>query len=145
MESGAILIYLAEKYNLLLPKDPELKSLVIQWLFFQIGHIGPMFGQFGHFYRYGRDHCDHPYPIERYTKESKRLLGVLETQLSATSNCIAGEYSIADIAILPWVNCLEQFYNAGDLLALNQYQALRAWQSRLNKREAVQKGSDVGK
>src|SRR6478735_8728104 len=97
MESGAILQYLAEKTGRLLPKDPAEKYEYLQWLYFQVGHIGPMFGQFGHFHRYAREKCDHPYPVERYTNEAKRLLGVLEKRLEESEFVGGGEYSIVDI------------------------------------------------
>ena len=144
MESGAILIYLAEKFNKLMPKDPAKANTVLQWLFFQVGHVGPMFGQFGHFYKYAIDKCDHPYPTERYSNEARRLLGVMEKQIEKTKDCIAGEYSIADVAIVPWINCLEDFYEAKDHLGLADFPAVDTWRRKFNARPAVQKGRTIG-
>ena len=79
----------------------------LSWLFFQMGGVGPMFGQFGHFYKYGRDKCDHPYPVERYSTEAKRLLGVLEGRLEGREFILDYGYSIVDMATFPWVVCLE--------------------------------------
>ena len=101
MESGAILIYLAEKSGKLLSPDPRLKCETLQWLFFQAAGVGPMFGQFGHFYKFAKDNCDHPYPVTRYTKETKRLLAVLDKRVSDRSYVAGHEYSIADIATFP--------------------------------------------
>lgn len=146
MESGAILIYLAEKSGKLLSTDPAIRSVTLQWLCFQIGHIGPMFGQFGHFFKYASEKCDHPYPLARYTSEAKRLLGVLDRRLSDTGAWIAGdEYSIADIAIGPWTNCLSEFYQANEQLSLSEFKNLNIWLDNFNKRKAVKIGQNVGK
>jgi GST-like protein len=142
MESGAILIYLAEKSGRLIPKDPALRFKCLQWLFFQVGHIGPMFGQFGHFFKYARDKCDHPYPLERYTNEAKRLLGVLDVEL-ADKEYLVGEYTIADIATFPWVNGLSTAYGAGDVLPLEPFPHVKAWLERCTSRPAFQTGKDV--
>jgi len=144
MESGAILIYLAERAGRLLPSDAAQRFKCLQWLFFQVGHIGPMFGQFGHFFKYARDKCDHPYPLERYTNEAKRLLGVLNHELSDKEYLI-GEYSIADIATVPWVNGLGVSYGAGDVLPLSEYPHVKAWVERIVSRPAYQIGKDVAK
>ena len=144
MESGAILIYLAERAGRLLPTDPAQRFKCLQWLFFQVGHIGPMFGQFGHFFKYAREKCDHPYPLERYTNETKRLLGVLERELSDKEYLI-GEYSIADIATVPWVNGLNTSYGAGDVLRLSEFRHVMAWVERVVSRPAYQVGKDVAK
>jgi len=144
MESGAILIYLAEKAGRLLPTDPELRFKCLQWLFFQVGHIGPMFGQFGHFFKYAGDKCNHPYPLERYTNEAKRLLGVLDTQLRDKEYLI-GEYTIADIATVPWVNGLSTGYGADSVLPLAPFPHVKAWVDRVVARPAYQIGKDVTK
>jgi len=144
MESGAILIYLAEKAGRLLPTDPAQRFKCLQWLFFQVGHIGPMFGQFGHFFKYAGDKCTHPYPLERYTNEAKRLLGVLEAQLSDKEYLI-GEYTIADIATVPWVNGLSTAYGADSVLPLSPFPHVRAWVERVVARPAYQIGKDVTK
>jgi len=144
MESGAILIYLAERAGRLLPTDPAQRFKCLQWLFFQVGHIGPMFGQFGHFFKYARDKCDHPYPLERYTNEAKRLLGVLEHELSDREYLI-GQYTIADIATVPWVNGLSVSYGARDILQLSDFPRVEAWVERITTRPAYQVAKDVAK
>ncbi len=143
MESGAILIYLAQKTGKLLPTDPHQHSQVLQWLFFQVGHIGPMFGQFGHFFRYATEQCDHPYPVERYTNETKRLLEVLDKKLQGQDFIANNQYSIADIAIFPWVNCLTEFYEAGDALNMNRFKNVNRWLTTCLERPAVKKGMKV--
>lgn len=136
MESAAILIYLAEKTGRFMPVDPEGRSACLQWLFFQMGHIGPMFGQFGHFYVYARDQCDHPYPLQRYGKETQRLLGVLEGHLSDRDYILGESISIADMAIVPWVDCLESSYRAGGHLELDAFPAVNRWLERCTRRPA---------
>jgi GST-like protein len=143
MESGAILLYLAEKTGKLLSSDTRLRSETLQWLFFQMGGVGPMFGQFGHFYKYAKDNCDHPYPVERYTKETKRLLAVLEQRLEGRTYLVGDEYSIADIATFPWVGCLEQFYEATETLGLDQFKNVAAWYKRCSERPASIRGAKV--
>lgn len=143
MESAAILIYLAEKTGEYIPLDPEGKSACLQWLFFQMGHIGPMFGQFGHFYLFARDQCDHPYPLKRYTDETRRLLGVLEQHLAHHDFMLGGSYSIADMAICPWVDCLETFYQAGDHLSLSDFPEVNDWLERCTQRPNYRIASQV--
>ncbi len=143
MESGAILLYLAQKSGKLLPSDPHEYSQVLQWLFFQVGHVGPMFGQFGHFLRFATDNCDHPYPVERYTKETIRLVQVLDDKLEGQDYIANNQYSIADIAIFPWVNCLTEFYKAGDILEMKNFKNVNRWLSACLARPAVQKGMTV--
>jgi len=143
MESGAILIYLAEKSGRLLSQDPRLRCETLQWLFFQVAHIGPMFGQFGHFYKYAKDVCDHPYPIKRYGDEAKRLLAVLDKRLEDRTLLVGEAYSIADIAIFPWVGCLDQFYEASDHLGLSDYPNVQQWYTRCSTRPAAQRGAKV--
>ena len=142
MESGAILLHLAEKTGKLIPKDARKRSETIQWLFFQMASIGPMFGQFGHFYKYAGDKCDHPYPVERYSKEAKRLLKVLDTRLEGR-DYIVDEYTIADIAIFPWVLCLDKFYEARTHLGLADFPNVTNWLSRCLDKPATQKGLGV--
>lgn len=134
MESAAILIYLAEKTGTFMPLDPDGKSACLQWLFFQMGHIGPMFGQFGHFYVYAQDKCDHPYPVQRYGNETRRLLGVLEQHLNNRDYMLGESFSIADMAIAPWVDCLEIFYHAGKHLKLQEFPAVNRWVKRCTER-----------
>ena len=142
MESGAILIYLAEKAGRLIPSDPARRYQCLQWLFFQVGHIGPMFGQFGHFFKYAKEKCKDPYPVERYTNESKRLLGVLDRRLS-DREYLVDDYSIADIATFPWVRGLSASYQAGEVLRLEEFPHVDAWLARCTARPAFQRGKDV--
>ena len=144
MESGAILIYLAEKTGRLMPKDPAARYRCLQWLFFQHGGVGPMFGQFGHFFKYAKDKCDHPYPLERYTNEAKRLLSVLELQLTGREY-LADEFSIADIATFPWVRALDTGYGAGNVIPITDYPHVNAWLERCTARPSFQVGKDVTK
>lgn len=143
MESGAIMLYLAQKYQRFFPTDEVKKSQCLQWLCFQVGHIGPMFGQFGHFYKYAKDKCDHPYPLERYANESKRLLQVLDDHLQNNDYMVKDEYTIADIAIFPWVNCLSEHYDAQDFLNLKQFENVTNWVNKCNARDAVIKGRKI--
>ena len=113
-----------------MPADPIERSLCIQWVFFQIGSVGPMFGQFGHFFRFARETCKDPYPVERYTTETKRLLGVLEQRLDGRDYIVGGDYSIADIAIFPWVRTLNGFYEAGEQVGYDDYKRVVAWVDR---------------
>lgn len=145
MESGAILLYLAEKTGLFLPKASRERSQVLQWLFFQMAGVGPMFGQFGHFYVYAGEKCDHPYPLERYAKETQRLLGVLDKQLAEHSFIAGPDYSIADMAIAPWVHCLSHFYKADVILELDKFTQVKRWLSGFLSRPAVQRGMLVCK
>ncbi len=143
MESGAILLYLAEKTGSLLSTDPLERLETVQWLFFQMASIGPMFGQFGHFFKYAGDKCDHPYPLQRYTTEAKRLLQVLEGRLDGRTWLMGETYSIVDIAIFPWVDCLGRFYKAQTHLELSSYPTVLDWLERCLSRPAVQRGMRV--
>src|SRR5690606_75782 len=109
-ESGAILLYLAEKTGKFLPTDAALRYQAIQWLMFQLGGIGPMFGQVGYFHRWGGREIEDPRPRERYVAESARLLRVLNQQLTGKTWIVGDEYTIADIATFPWVDTLINFY-----------------------------------
>ncbi len=140
MESGAILLYLAEKTRKFLPTDSAQRSQVLQWLFFQMAGLGPMFGQFGHFHKWARDKGDQSYAIERYTAEARRLLTVIDEQLQK-NDYIAGEkYSIADMAIVPWVLCVDVFYEGAEILDLPAYKSLNKWVKKIVARPAVKKG-----
>ena len=141
-ESGAILIYLAEKTGKLLSSDPATRYETIQWIMFQMGAIGPMFGQLGFFHKFaGKDYEDKR-PRDRYVAESRRLLGVLETRLEGR-DWLVGDYSIADVAALGWVRNLIGFYEAGDLVAYDTLKNVPAWLERGLARPAVQRGLDI--
>jgi GST-like protein len=144
-ESGAILLYLAEKTGQLLPKDPIRRYETIQWVFFQMAFVGPMFGQVGYFYKFaGREIADKR-PLERYRDESKRLLGVLETRLEGRSWIMGDEYTIADVALLGWVRNLIGFYGARDLVEFDNLKQVPAWLDRGLARPAVQRGLEIPK
>jgi GST-like protein len=135
-ESGAILMYLAEKSGQLWPADMRRRYSVIQWLMFQMGGVGPMFGQANYFYRLEEKV---PYAIERFHKEARRLYNVMDQEL-ARSAYLAGEYSIADIATYPWVWRHEIHH-----VKLEEYPNVKRWYDTLSKRPAVQKGMEVPK
>ena len=137
-ESGAILIYLAEKTGKLIGDTPAKKAEIIQWLMFQMGGIGPMFGQMGFFVKFAGSEIEDPRPRERYINEAKRLLNVVEQELE-DQEWIAGAYSIADIAIAPWIGALA-FYEAHDLVGWNDFPNTQAYLDRFMARPAVQKG-----
>jgi GSH-dependent disulfide-bond oxidoreductase len=134
-ESGAILIYLAEKTGKLLPTESKQRFQVIQWLMFQMGSVGPMFGQYNHFNRFAAEKI--PYAIARYQKETLRLYEVLNTRL-ADVEYVGGDYSIADIAIYPWIASY-QFME----LTLDKHPHLQRWYETLQQRPAVQQGMKV--
>ena len=140
-ESGAILIYLGEKTGKLLPTDPVEKYHTIQWLMFQMGGIGPMFGQLGYFQKFDGAKIEDPRPKERYVNEAKRLLNVVEQQL-AGKDWITGTYSIADIAIAPWLNALD-FYQAKEIVGWDDYKNAVAYVKRFYERKAVQRGKTI--
>jgi GST-like protein len=141
-ESGAILVYLAEKTGKLMGSTPALKYEVLKWVMFKMGGIGPMFGQLGFFHRFAGSEIEDPRPRERYINEGKRLLNVINTQLEGR-DWIAGDYSIADIAIVPWIQTLTKFYEAADLLELNSFQNVTAYVERFDARPAVQRGWNI--
>ena len=140
-ESGAILLYLADKTGKLLPADPARRYETIQWVFFQMAAIGPMFGQLGFFHKFaGKDIADKR-PLERYVDESKRLLGVLETRLKGRKWIMDDDYTIADIAHVGWVRNLIGFYDAGDLVGIKDFPNVPAWLDRALARPASQRAS----
>jgi len=141
-ESGAILIYLAEKTGKLLSADPATRYQTIQWVMFQMGGIGPMFGQVGFFHKFAGKAFEDKRPLERYVTESKRLLGVLETRLEGR-DWIMDDYSIADVATLGWVRNLIGFYEARDLVEFDTLKNVPAWLERGLARPAVQRGLEI--
>lgn len=142
-ESGAILIYLAEKTGQLLPADPALRYQTIQWLMFQMGGIGPMFGQVGFFNTFaGKDYEDKR-PLERYVAESARLLGVLDKHLEGRLWIMGDDYSIADIATFPWIRNLIGFYEAGELVQFERFTNVRRVLDAFLSRPAVQRGLTI--
>ena len=138
-ETGAILIYLADKTGRLLSQDPVQRYQTIQWLMWQMGGVGPMFGQVGFFYRYGGKDFEDKRPLERYVNETRRLLGVLDQRLEGR-DWVMGDYSVADIAIFPWVRCMRDVYQAAELVGIDELRnVLRVLEAFL-ARPAVQKG-----
>ena len=143
-ESGAILIYLAEKPGQLLPADPARRYEAIQWLMFQMGGIGPMFGQVGFFHKFAGKDFEDKRPRDRYVGEATRLLGVLEKQLSDGRAWLIGdEYTIADIATWPWVRNLVGFYEAGDLVGFTNFPNVQRVLAAFVARPAVARGLDI--
>ena len=138
-ESGAILVYLAEKSGKLMPAAPERRYDTLAWVFFQVSAVGPMFGQLGFFLRWGGKNFEDRRPLQRFADESKRLLGVLDRQLEGR-DWIVDEYSIADVATLGWVNALVTSYNAGGLLEYETFSNISDWLKRGLARPAVQRG-----
>lgn len=144
-ESGAILLYLAEKTGKFLPADPARRYETLQWVFFQMAAIGPMFGQVGFFHKFAGREYEDKRPLERYVTESKRLLGVLETHLEGRQWIMDDDYTIADIATLGWVRNLVGFYGAGELVDYASLKNVPAWLERGLARPAVQRGLDIPK
>ena len=137
-ESGAILIYLAEKSGRFLPEDVRGRTDVIQWVMWQMGGLGPMLGQHGHFALYAPERV--PYAIDRYRREALRLFGVLDRRLDGRAH-LCGEYSIADIACWPWVVT----YKRQEIDLANDFPNVRRWYDALKQRPGLQRGFDVGK
>lgn len=145
-ESGAILVYLAEKTGKLMPQDAAGRYEVLQWVFFQMAGIGPMFGQFGHFFKFAADKvANNSYPVERYRDEAKRLLGILEERLKGRQWIMGDEYTIADITTFPWVRGVDVFYGGREVLAFDSFPSVMAWLERAVARPASQRGLNIPK
>lgn len=139
-ESGAILLYLAEKTGQFLPKDPAARYETIQWLMWQMGGLGPMFGQLGFFNKFaGKDYEDKR-PRDRYVAESKRLLGVLDKRLAGRDWLMGDDYTIADIATFPWVRNLIGFYESGDIVGFSDFPNVARVLATFVARPAVARG-----
>ncbi|MGQ5523969.1 glutathione S-transferase N-terminal domain-containing protein [Chitinimonas sp. PSY-7] len=144
-ESGAILIYLADKTGQLLPAEPSSRYETIQWLMFQMGGIGPMFGQLGFFSKFaGKDYEDKR-PRDRYVAESRRLLNVLNQRLADRTWIMGNTYTIADIATFPWVRNLIGFYGAGDLVGIEDFPHVTRALDAFLTRPAVARGLEIPK
>jgi GST-like protein len=144
-ESGAILLYLADKTGKFIPQDAAGRYETIQWLMFQMGGIGPMFGQLGFFNKFaGKDYEDKR-PRDRYVAEAKRLLGVLDKRLDGRNWVMGDSYTIADIAIFPWVRNLSGFYEAGDLVGFSDFKNVARTLEAFVARPAVVKGLSIPK
>jgi GSH-dependent disulfide-bond oxidoreductase len=142
-ESAAILVYLAEKTGKLLPQDPGQRYETLQWVFFQMAAIGPMFGQLGFFHKFAGREYEDKRPRDRYAAESKRLLGVLESRLAEREWIMGDAYTIADVSMLGWVRNLVGFYGAGDLADYGSLKAVPRWLERGLARPAVQRGLEI--
>jgi GST-like protein len=142
-ESGAILQYLAEKSGQLLPSDPARRYETLQWLHFQMGGVGPMFGQVGYFWKFAGREIEDKRPLERYVNEAKRLLGVIEERLNGRSWMMGEEYTIADIALMGWVRNLIGFYGAREIVQYDLLSSVPAWLDRCLARPAVQRGLTI--
>ncbi|MGE8639076.1 MAG: glutathione S-transferase N-terminal domain-containing protein [Achromobacter sp.] len=142
-ESGAILVYLASKTGQFIPADTAGRYETLQWVMFQMGGIGPMFGQLGFFHRFAGKEYEDKRPRDRYVAESKRLLGVLDQRLEGRDWVMGDEYTIADIAILPWVRNLVGFYEAGDLVGFSQFKNVARVLEAFVARPAVVKGLTI--
>jgi GST-like protein len=140
-ESGAILVYLADKTGMLLPDDAR-RYETIQWVLWQVGHVGPFFGQVGFFHKFAGREWEDKRPLKHFADESKRLLGVLENRLDGRE-WVMGDYSIADIALLGWVRNLIGYYEAGPLVDFASLKNVPAWLERGLARPAVQRGLSI--
>ncbi|MCB4321265.1 glutathione S-transferase family protein [Alcaligenes sp. 13f] len=142
-ESGAILIYLAEKSGQLLSADPAQRYETLQWLMFQMGGVGPMFGQLGFFHKFAGKDFEDKRPRDRYVNESKRLLGVIDKHLDGKDWMVGNSYSIADIALFPWIANLIGFYGAGELVEYEQFKNVARVLKQFQARPAVQRGLNI--
>jgi GST-like protein len=142
-ESGAILLYLADKTGRFIPTDPGRRWETIQWLFWQMAAVGPMFGQLGYFHKFAGNQIEDKRPLERYRDEVKRLLGVLEARLEGRTWIMDDDYTIADIATLGWVRNLIGFYGAREIVDFDSLTHVPAWLERGLARPAVQRGVEI--
>ncbi|MEL6288767.1 MAG: glutathione-dependent disulfide-bond oxidoreductase [Pseudomonadota bacterium] len=144
-ESGAILVYLAEKFGAFIPSDARARTEMFNWLFWQMGSAPYLGGGFGHFYAYAPFKME--YPIDRFAMETKRQLDVLDKHLAENQFMAGAEYSIADMAIWPWYGALSKglLYNAGEFLSVEEYTHVRRWTDEIAQRPAVQRGRMVNR
>ncbi len=144
-ESGAILLYLAEKTGKLLPTDPAARYQTIQWVMFQMGGVGPMFGQLGFFHKFAGRQYEDKRPRDRYVAESRRLLGVLEKHLAGRDWIMGDQYTIADVATFPWIRNLIGFYEAGELVGFDDFPQVQRVLDAFVARPAVIRGLEIPK
>ena len=142
-ETGAILVYLAEKTGQFIPADAAARYQTLQWLMWQMGGVGPMFGQLGFFHKFAGKEYEDKRPRDRYVAESKRLLGVLDKHLEGRDWIMGAEYTIADIAVFPWVRNLVGFYEAGDLVGFADFQNVARVLAAFVARPAVARGLTI--
>jgi GST-like protein len=144
-ESGAILFYLGEKTGKFLPADPARRYETLQWVMFQMGGMGPIFGQVGFFHKFAGKAIEDKRPLDRYVTESKRVLDVIDTRLEGRDWIMGDEYTIADISMLGWVRNLIGFYEARDLVGFDSLKNVPGWLERGLARPAVQRGLEIPK
>jgi GST-like protein len=142
-ETGAILVYLAEKTGQFIPADAAARYQTLQWLMWQMGGVGPMFGQLGFFHKFAGKEYEDKRPRDRYVAESKRLLGVLDKHLEGRDWIMGADYTIADIAVFPWVRNLVGFYEAGDLVGFADFQNVARVLAAFVARPAVARGLTI--
>lgn len=142
-ESGAILAYLADKAGALLPTDPARRWQCMQWVFFQVGGVGPMFGQLGFFFKFAGREIEDRRPLERYRDETRRLISVLDAHLEGRPWIMDDDYTIADIATFPWVRAVRDFYGAGDLVGLGDFSNVGRWLDAALVRPATARGLTI--
>jgi GSH-dependent disulfide-bond oxidoreductase len=141
-ESGAILLYLGEKTGKLLPDEPACRYETVQWVMWQMGGVGPMFGQLGFFVKFAGKEIADPRPRERYINEAKRLLNVLDGRLSHRDWVMGAEYTIADVALWPWIRALG-LYDAEETVGLKQFTNVKQWLARALERPASQAALNI--
>ncbi|HLQ13708.1 MAG TPA: glutathione S-transferase C-terminal domain-containing protein, partial [Steroidobacteraceae bacterium] len=142
-ESGAILLYLAEKTGKLLPVSASERYKAIQWVFFQMAGVGPTFGHLGYFHKFAGREIEDKRPLERFRSETQRLLGVLEQRLERREWIMGDIYTIADISLIGWVRNLNTLFGAGDLVQYDKLKSVPAWLQRGLARVAVQRGLNI--
>lgn len=142
-ESGAILVYLADKTGQLLSSEPARRYETLQWLMWQMGGVGPMFGQVGFFHKFAGKNYEDKRPRDRYVAEARRLLGVLDKRLEGRTWIMGDDYGIADIAVFPWVRNLVGFYDAGELVGFETFRNVERALNAFVARPAVTRGLDI--
>lgn len=142
-ESGAILIYLAEKTGRLLPADPAARYQAIQWVMFQMGGLGPMTGQMGFFTKFAGKDWEDKRPRDRFVAEVKRILGVMDCVLADREWFMGEDYTIADVSMIGWINAIPNFYGVSDVVGFDGFTNVKAWLERALARPAVQRGLKI--
>ena len=142
-ESGAILVYLADKTGKLMPTDPAARYETLQWVFWQMAAVGPMIGQMGFFHKFAGAAYEDKRPRDRFVTEAKRLVGVLEERLKGRDFIMGAGFTIADIALIGWVRAVPGFYGAGDLVDWSSLTAVQGWVARCEARPAVARGLNI--
>lgn len=143
LESGAILLYLAEKSGQLLPTDSVTKWEAMQWLMFQVGGVGPMVGQLGYFHKFAGRELEDKRPRDRYAQETRRLLGVMDERLEGRDWFVGGEYSVVDISFVGWIRNIVTLFDAGEMVGFEDHANVVGWLKRCLDRPAVQRGLNV--